>query len=166
MHGFSHQFPIAWEKAGKPIKWEKPEKLVPRKILQNPSYVENLGIWYSYLCHSIGAFFPIDSNPIVYLLICEIHGFPHQFLIAHKNAAKSIELEDSEKLVAIFSPKYGYFSSIRFPSCGILYHMGNAWLFPSIFNSAGKCSRIDTLRSHVAFLQYYCFHLFQNLSIP
>ena len=43
MHGFSHQFPIAWEKAGKPIEWEKPGKLVHKKILQNPLYVENPG---------------------------------------------------------------------------------------------------------------------------
>ena len=79
MHGLSHQFPIAWEKAGKPIKWEKPGKLVPRKILQNQSYGEKLGLWYSYLSHSMGAFFPLDSHPMVYFLIGEIHGFLHQF---------------------------------------------------------------------------------------
>ena len=57
MYGSSHQFPIAWEKAGKPIEWEKPGKSVPRKILQNPSYMEKLGNWYSYFSYSIGAFF-------------------------------------------------------------------------------------------------------------
>ena len=65
MHGFSHQSPTAWENAGKPIEWEKLEKLVPGKILQNPSYVENLRNWYSYLPHSMGAFFPLDSHPMV-----------------------------------------------------------------------------------------------------
>ena len=55
MQGFSRQFPKAWEIAGKPIEWEKPEKLISGKILQNPSYVENLGNWYSYFCHSMGA---------------------------------------------------------------------------------------------------------------
>ena len=44
MHMFSHQFPIAWEKTAKSIEWGKPKKLVPSKILQNPLYVENLGI--------------------------------------------------------------------------------------------------------------------------
>ena len=62
MHGLSLQFPIVWEKAGKPIKWEKPEKLVCEKILQNPSYVEKLGNCYLYFSHSMGAFFPLDSH--------------------------------------------------------------------------------------------------------
>ena len=47
IHGFSHQFLIAWEKAGKSIKWEKPGRMVPGKILENPPYAENLGNWYS-----------------------------------------------------------------------------------------------------------------------
>ena len=46
MHDFSHQFLIALERTGTPIEWEKPRKLVPGKVLQNPSYVENLGNWY------------------------------------------------------------------------------------------------------------------------
>ena len=138
MHGFPHQFPIAWQKAGKPIEWEKPGNLVPEKILQNPYYVENLRNWYSYFSHSVGVFFPLDSHPVVNFIICEIHGFPHQFPIAWENAAKSIKLGECGKLVTIFTPTYGYFSSIRFPFYGILYHMGNAWVFPSIFNSTRK----------------------------
>ena len=95
MHGFSHQFLIAWGKAGKPIEWEKPGKLVPGKILQNPSYVENLGNWYSYFSHSMGAIFPLDSHPMVYLIICEIHGFPDQFPIVWENQGHSMSSDAS-----------------------------------------------------------------------
>ena len=114
MHGLSHQFPIAWKKTGKPIEWEKPGKLDPGKILQNPSYVENLGNWYSYLSHSMGAFFPLDSHPMVYFMIYKIHGFPHQFLISLKNAAKSIKLGESGKLVPFFPQYMGTFFSSDF----------------------------------------------------
>ena len=165
MHGFSHQFPIALRKTAKPIECEKPGKFVPGKILQNPLYVVNLGKWHSCFTHSMGAFFPLDSHPMVYF-ICEMHGFPHHFLIAWENAAKSIELGAPGILVPIFSQKYEYFSSIRFLPYGILYHMGNAWLFPSISNTTGKCWKIHPLGPQVVFPQYYCFYLFQNLVIP
>ena len=92
-------------------------------ILRNPSYDENLGNRCWYFSHSMGAFFQLDSHSIVYFIICEIHGFPYQFLIAWENAAKSIELGECRKLVPIFFLTYGHFSSIRFPSYGILYHM-------------------------------------------
>ena len=47
-----------------------------------------------------------------------------------------------EKLVGgHFCPTYIYFSSIRFTSYGILYLMGNAWLFPSISNSTGNAAK-------------------------
>ena len=36
-----------------------------------------------------------------------------------------------------FSIKWVLFS-IRFPSCGIVHHMGNAWVFSSISQSMGK----------------------------
>ena len=129
MHGFSHQFPIAREKAGKPIEWEKPGKLVHKKILQNPLYVENPGNWYSYSSHKYGCFFLIRFTPYGILY----------------NLWNTWEIG---KLVPIFSPKYGYFSSLKFPSYGILYHMGNVWLFPSISNSTGKCSKIHPVSSY------------------
>ena len=84
MHGSPRQFPKACEIAGKPIKWEESKKLISRKILQNPSHVENLGNWYSYFSHSMGTFFILDSHSMVYCIICELHGFPHQFPIAWK----------------------------------------------------------------------------------
>ena len=143
----------------------KPEKLISGKILENPSYEENLGNWFSYFSHSMSAFFQLDSHSMVYFIICEIHGFPHQFPIAWENAAKSIELGKSRKMKPIFSLTYGHSSSIRFPSYGILHQMGNAWFFPSIFNSTGKCSRFHPVSFLVVYPQYYCFYFFQNLLI-
>ena len=115
-----------------PIEWEKSGRLVPRKILQNPSNVQNLGNRYSHFSHSMSGFFPLDLHLMVYFIICEIHGPPHQFSIAWEHAAKSIELRKPGKLVPSFSAIYINFSSIRFPSYGILYQMGKIWLFPSI----------------------------------
>ena len=71
-----------------------------------------------------GASFPLESDPMVYFIICEIYGFPHQFPIAWENAVKPIELVKPVKLAPIFPPTYGYFCSIRFPSYGIFYHIG------------------------------------------
>ena len=44
--------------------------------------------------------------------------------------------------IPIFFPKHGYFSSIIFPPYGILQHVKNAWVFPSVSHSMGKCSKI------------------------
>ena len=44
--------------------------------------------------------------------------------------------------IPIFFPKHGYFSSIIFPPYGILQHVKNAWVFPSISHNMGKCSKI------------------------
>ena len=117
MHVFSHWFPITWEKTAKTIEWGKFGKLVPCNILniKIPLYVENLGNWYSYFSHSVGAFFPLDSYFMVYFIIYEIYGFPLQFPIAQENAGKSIELGEPRKLVPVFSLSYGCFSSIRLP---------------------------------------------------
>ena len=75
---------------------EKPGKLIPGKILQNPSYEENLGngnlesdgrkvlIFWGETGHqfpSMDAFFPLDSHAVIYFIICRIYGFPHQFPI-------------------------------------------------------------------------------------
>ena len=138
MRGISHQLPIAWEKSGKLIEWEKTGKFVPVKIIQNPTYAESLGNWYSYFSHSIAAFFPLDWHPMVYFIICEMYRFPRQFPKERENSGKSIELGESGKLVPIFAPKYGYFSSIRFPSYGILYHIGNTWFFQFLKSRKNK----------------------------
>ena len=67
-----HQFPIVRENETKPIVWGKPGKLVIR------------------LFHSMGTFFPLDPDPMVYFIIWEIRGFSHQFPIVRENATKPI----------------------------------------------------------------------------
>ena len=69
--GFPHQFPIAWENAEKSIEMGGPRKLVP------------IFPW------GMDTFLPSDSRLMVYFTIMEMHGFSHEFLIAHKNATKS-----------------------------------------------------------------------------
>ena len=86
----------------------------------------------------MGAFFPLDSHPMVYFIICETNGFPHQFPIVWKNVAKSIKWGKSGKLVPIPSLKYGYFSFIRFPSYGILYKHEKNMAFPINFQEHRK----------------------------
>ena len=98
----------SWENPRKPIVCGEPGKLI---LILFPQH---------------GCFFPLDSHPMLYFIIFKIHGIPHQLSRAWENAVKSIELGQPGKLVPIFSPTYGYFSSIRFPFYGILYHMGNA----------------------------------------
>ena len=71
------------------------------KMQQNPSYEENLENWYSYL----GAFSPF----MVYLIICEIHGFPHKFPISWEHGVKSIESEEPGKRTWMFF----YFNPIK-----------------------------------------------------
>ena len=58
----------------------------------------------------MGAFLQPDSHLVIYFITWKMLRFPHQFLIALENAAKSIELRELGKLVPILSPKYGYFS--------------------------------------------------------
>ena len=133
------------------------------KRQENQSNGKSLENWFpekSSKTHRVWCFYPLDSNPMVYFIICEMHGFSHQFPIAWKKTAKSVELGEPGKLVLIFCPKDGYFSSFRFPSHGILYH-----IFPSISNSTGKCNKIHPVSSQVNFSQDYCFYLFQNLVI-
>ena len=62
-----------------------------RKMQQNPSYGEDLGNWYSYFSHSMGAFFPLDSHPMVLFITWEMYGFSNQFPIAWENSAKTIK---------------------------------------------------------------------------
>ena len=110
MHRFSHQFPIAWKKVEKSIELEKPWDLFPGKAWEfgsgenptKPIVCGELKNLYSYFSHSMGAFFPLDSHPMVYFIICEMHGFPRQFPITWENAAKSIKLGEPGKLIPIF----------------------------------------------------------------
>ena len=56
---------------------------------------------YSYISHSMGAFFLLDLHPMVYFIIWKMHGFPQQFLIVQENATKPIVLGEPGKLVLI-----------------------------------------------------------------
>ena len=112
-----------------------------RKIQQNPSYWVNLGNWYPYFSHSMGAFSPYDSHPAVYFIIWEMHWFPHQFPIGQENATKLIVWGEPGKLVLILFPYYGRFFSIRFPFYGMLHHMGNACVFSLISHNMGTNSQ-------------------------
>ena len=140
-------------------------KLVPKKVLQNRiicaearKLVLILFPWYR--CSFLIRF---TCFGILYMLNSWVSPS-----ISHSmgKCSKSIKLGEPGKLVPIFSWMYGYFSSIRFRSYGILYHMGSAWLFPSISTSTRKCSKIHPMSSQVFFPPYYCFYLFQNLVIP
>ena len=51
------------------------------KIQQKPSNGQNLGNQLPYIFHSMGAF-SIRSHLVIYFIIWEMHGFPHQFPIA------------------------------------------------------------------------------------
>ena len=74
-------------------------------------------------------------------MIWEMLGFSHQFPITWENATKPIVWGKPGKLVIILFPQYWQFFPIRFPYFGILHHMGNVWVFPSISHSTGKCNK-------------------------
>ena len=94
----------------------------------------------------MGTSFPSDFHPMIYFIIWEMHGFSHQFPIIPENATKPTVWGKPGKLVIILFPKYGYFFPIQFPSYDILHHMGNAWVFPSISHSTGKCNKTHCMR--------------------
>ena len=73
------------------------------KMQQNLLCEDDLGNSYSYFSHSMGAFFPFGSHPVVYYITLEMHGFSHQFPI-NKTRRK-------------------------FPSYGTLHYMENVWVF-------------------------------------
>ena len=145
---FFHQIPILWhtssygkcicvfslishimEQAAKLLEWGKPGKLVPTLFLQ-------------YEC-----FLPLDSHPVVYFIIWEMHGLPLQFLIAKENPTKPRYGGETRKLVLILFPQHGCFFHIRFLSYSILHHLGNAWVSPSISHSIGKCNKTRRIGS-------------------
>ena len=143
---FLHQFPMVGKNAAKPIVSGEPGKLV------------------LIFSHSMGAFFPFDSHPMVFFITWKKHWFPHQFLVAQENTAKTIEFGEPERLLPVHSLKYGYSSPTRFPSYYIIYYMKNAWLFPLISDRTGKGSKKNPVSFQFSFPQYYFFYLFQNHS--
>ena len=71
---------------------------------QNPSYGVTLGNWYSYFSHSMGYFAPYDSQPVVYFIKWEMHGFPYQFAIVQENTTKPIVWGEPGKLALLPFP--------------------------------------------------------------
>ena len=86
MHGSLHQFPKLRENATKPMVWGNSRKLI---------------LLFS---HSVDDFFSLDSHPMAYFIIWEMHGFPHQFPTLQENATKPIVWEETGKLVLILFP--------------------------------------------------------------
>ena len=108
---------------------------------QNPLYGENLGNWYSYISHNMGAFFQLDSHSMVYLVTWEMHVFSHQFPITWEKTVKPIVWGRTWKIVTHTFLIVCVIFSIRFPSCGTLHQMGNAFVFSSISHNMGKDSQ-------------------------
>ena len=54
--------------------------------------------------YSTGAFFPLDSHPMVLFITWEMYGFSNQFPIAWENSAKTIKWAKLGKLVPILFP--------------------------------------------------------------
>ena len=104
----------------------------------------SLGHRYSYFSLSMGAFFSTGSHPMIYFRIWEMHGFSHKFPTIQENATKPMAWGKSGKLIPIHFPQYECFFPIRLLFYGILHHMGNVWVSPSISHSTGKCNK--TLR--------------------
>ena len=82
-----------------------------------------------------------DQKKLTNLIVWETHWFSHQFPKARENASKHIVWGEPGKLLLILFPYYECFFPIRFPSYGILHHMGNAWVFATIFYSTRKCNK-------------------------
>ena len=80
------KFPTVRENATKPIVWES---------------LENR---YLYFSHSMRAFFPLDSQSMVYLIFLGMHGTPHQFPIVRENAAKLTVWSEPGKSVLLLFP--------------------------------------------------------------
>ena len=98
----------------------------------------NLGKWYSYFSHDMGALLPLDSHLVVYFIIGEMHGFSSQIFHSIRKVSETHRMGKTWAIGShTFSIKCVAFS-IRFPFCGILHHIGNAWVFSSNFHSKGK----------------------------
>ena len=89
----------------------------------------------------MSAFFPLDSHPMMYFIIWEMHGFPHQFPIVQENATKIIVIWRTRDIGAHTFPILWTRFSNRFPFYGIPHHMGNACAFSLISHNMGKDSQ-------------------------
>ena len=98
---------------------------INQTLKKNGKEVGELHSTELHFSHSMGAFFPLDSHSMVYLILWGMHGIPHQFPIVRENATK---------LTVWSGNRYSYFyhsmgdfpPAIRSPSYGIHHHMVNA----------------------------------------
>ena len=112
---------------------------------QSPWYGESLENWYSYFSFGTGAFFPLNSHYMVYFIIWEIHGFPSKTPQYGKMQQNPWNGESLGNKYSYFFHSMGAFFSFRLSSYGIRHHMGNAWFFPLISYSTGKCNKTDRM---------------------
>ena len=103
MYGFPRQFLIAWENPTKHILWKGPGKLV-------------LILFPQCRCFFSNTFSSYGGNYTGFQSISSFIG----------KCSKIHRIGRTQKIGTHTFPKYGYFSSIRFPPYGILYYMGNA----------------------------------------
>ena len=96
--------------------------------------------------------FPLVSHFMVYFITQKMHVFSHQFFITGEKRAKPFEQGKSGEcstfceVVTHTFPIVKVVFSIRFPSCGILYQMRNAWVSSSISHSmerAGNSMKLE-----------------------
>ena len=92
---------------------------------QNASYGKDLGNWYSYFSHSMGAFFLFSSHPVVYLL----HGKCMGFLI---NFPQNKKTQQNPSYWEGLGNWYSYFSH----SIGAFFHQTPILWYSTLH---GKC---------------------------
>lgn len=92
---------------------------------------------YPYFSQSIAVSIPSDSYPLVYFITQKMHVAHHQYPLTWENAAKYIIGGEPGTLVPILFPKYGWFSSIRFPFCE-MFHCMKIQTFQINFSWHGK----------------------------
>ena len=125
---FSHLIPVLWYTSsqgkciGLPINFPQ-----HWKKQQNPSYEENLKNWDSYFSIVWVHIF----HQILILCYSSSYGRCLSFLINFPQHGKVYANPFSAESLRDCFPKVfhsidAFFFSIRFPSCGIFHHMGNA----------------------------------------
>ena len=136
---FSRPIPILWYTSayGKcmvfPINFPQ-----YRKMQHNPWYGESLGNRYSHFSHSMVAFFPSDSHPMVYFSTWEMYGFPHKFPTVWENATKPTVWRKSGKLIIILKPIVWVLFYHLIPILWYTSAYGKCIGFPINFPQCGK----------------------------
>ena len=75
----------------------------------------------------------------------EIHGFPSKTPQYGKMQQNPWNGESLGNKYSCFFHSMGAFFSFRLSSYGTRHHMGNAWFFPLISYSTGKCNKTDRM---------------------